>query len=50
LGTGALKITSPLVLSLGQAFVHHDLRNSQPEPFFDAHREPLKLKTRNSND
>src|SRR5262245_14907566 len=45
--TGALKITSPLVLSLRQAFIHHNPRNLQPEPFrhfFHADGEPLKLK------
>jgi len=47
LGSGAAQIFCHSVLSRSQAFVHHEPRNLQPEPFrqfFDAHGEPLKLK------
>jgi hypothetical protein len=50
---GAAHIFCHSVLSLGQAFVHHDLRNLQPEPFrkfFHTDGEPLKLKARDSYD
>src|SRR5215831_19393730 len=39
--------------SWSQAFIHHDPRKFQPEPFsqfFDAYGEPLKLKTGNLHD
>jgi hypothetical protein len=39
--------------SLGQAFVHHDPRNLQPESFrqfFDTDGEPVKLKAGDFND
>src|SRR5262249_51090444 len=52
-GTGALEVSGQLVLSLRQAFVHHDPSNLQPEPrrqFFDAHGEPLKLKAGDLHD
>jgi hypothetical protein len=39
--------------SWSQAFIHHDPRNLQAEPFrqfFDADGEPLKLKARDFHD
>ena len=49
----ALDVLSHSVSSRSQAFVHHDPRNLQTEPFrqfFDAYAEPLKLKARDSYD
>ena len=46
-GTGALEVFGHSIPSRSQAFVYHDPRNFQPEPFsqlFDAHGELLKLK------
>ena len=48
LGTGALEILGHSVLSLGQAFVHHESGNFQPKPFrqfFHADGEPPELKS-----
>ena len=53
LRAGALKVLGHSVLSLAQAFVHHEPRNFQPEPFrqfFDAHGEPLKPKAPDLHD
>ena len=53
LGAGALQIFCHSVLSRSQAFVHHDPRNLQPEPFrqlFDAHGELMKLKAPDLHD
>jgi hypothetical protein len=53
LGTGALEVLDHSVLSRRKAFVHHDPRNLQPEPFrqfFDADGEPLNLKARDLHD
>jgi len=53
LGTGRLEIPSHSGSSWSQAFVHHDPRNLQPEPFrqfFDTHGEPLELKSGNLYD
>jgi hypothetical protein len=53
LETGALEILRHSVLSRRQAFVHHEPRNFQPEPFrqfFDAHGEPLNLKAGDFHD
>jgi hypothetical protein len=53
LGTGALEVLGHSVPSRSQAFVHHDPRNLQPEPFrqlFHAHGEPLKPKAPDLHD
>ena len=53
LGTGALEVLGHSILSRSQAFVHHDPRNLQPEPFrqfFHAHGELLKLKAGDFHD
>jgi hypothetical protein len=52
-GTGALEVLGHSVLSLDQAFVHHDPRNLQPEPFrqfFDVYGEARELKAGDFHD
>jgi hypothetical protein len=53
LGTGALEVFGHSIPSRSPAFVHHEPRNLQSEPFrkfFHTDGEPLKLKARDSYD
>jgi hypothetical protein len=53
LGAGAVELLGHSISSLSQAFVHHDPRNLQPEPFrqfFHANGELVKLKAPDLHD